>query len=730
MKGPIARSTLRTSVVLSLRVLVQTATLLIVARLLGPHDYGAFAGMAALAVMLGTLSTFGTHLVLLAEVSRDPARRSAVLSCAVPTTLLCGSTLLALYLLITLTLLHDVGIAYSVLIALGITELLLQPLLSLPSAEHQGHGRIATSQLLMTLPLALRLIAAAIVWLLHTADPLRDFAYGYLGASMLALTLATLSTRNAWPALRVWRLPQIAELRHAAGYAVLNLTATGPAELDKTLALKLLPLAVAGVYAAGARVIGALTLPVIAMMLSAMPRLFRDGQTDRIRSNQLLRWVFAASLGYSLLLAVALWIAAPLFDLLFGPRYHGLSDIIRWLTLAVPGMALRIAAGSTLMALGRPWMRVSFELGGLAVLSTAALLLAPRWVLSGLPLALACSEWSMAILGWLLIDILRRSIGQMPRKQDAILNDGQHLLCPYCGSHSLHSLGKLPDSHWFAGRSLSQPLLGGALYRCRDCQLKFRYPACEMAIYQELYDNAAISTWPANNTRPDWDLIVNYISSRLPQGGRVLDFGCYTGGLLTRLGPAYERHGVEINKAAATVASEKACTPVWSAIDDIPKELRFNVIIASDVIEHMQHPEHLIDGLFTLLEDGGALIITTGDAENRLWNRFGANWWYCFYPEHITFLSEAWLGHFSRSRDLSIERCEKFRYYHFSIARRFVEAVFTCCYGLFPSIYLHLSGMLRKVFGHRAVTSVPGNGVSADHLFIVLTQKECTNAHL
>ena len=411
MKGPIARATLRTSAVLGLRLFVQAGTLLLVARLLGPHDFGAFAGVAALAVMLGTLSTFGTHIVLLAEVSREPQRRASVLPFVLSTTLICGSALFALYLLLATTLLGEAGIGIDVLVALGLAELILQPLLNLPGAEHQGHGRIATSQLLITLPLALRLLAAGTVWLLHPVDPLRDYAFGYLGASALALGIATLSLRQAWPALRDWRLPRLAELRHAAGYAVLNLTATGPAELDKTLALKLLPLAAAGVYAAGARVIGALTLPVIAMMLAAMPRLFREGQTDRARSARLLRRVFAVALGYSLLLAAALWVAAPLFDLLFGPRYRGIDTTIRWLTLAVPGMALRIAAGGALMALGRPWMRVGFEavgLVGLLIISTA---LVARLGLTGMPLALAFAEWIMAILGWICIVYYNKSTG-------------------------------------------------------------------------------------------------------------------------------------------------------------------------------------------------------------------------------------------------------------------------------------------------------------------------------
>ena len=408
MRGPIARATMRTSAVLGLRLLAQAGTLLVVARMLGPQHYGAFAGIAALAVLMGTLSTFGTHLVLLREVSREPQQRAHVLPFALTTTLLCGSALLALYLLLSLTLFHAAGIAASVLIALGITELLLQPLLNLPAAELQGQGRIATSQVFITLPLALRLCAALLVWVWQPADPLAAYAWGYLAASALTLLAAQRSLQQAWPALRTWRLPRRAELRDAAGYAVLNTTATGPAELDKTLAATLLPLAVAGVYAAGARVIGALTLPVIAMMLSAMPRLFREAASDAQRTRHLLRWLFAAALGYSLLLAAVLWLAAPLFDWLFGARYHGLGDTLRWLTLAVPGMALRITAGSVLMTLGKPWMRVGFEVVGLLVLSIAAFTLIASGVGEAMPIALACGEWSMALLGGIMLLDMRR----------------------------------------------------------------------------------------------------------------------------------------------------------------------------------------------------------------------------------------------------------------------------------------------------------------------------------
>lgn len=409
IRGPIARGTIRTSVVLGLRLLVQAGTLLLVARLLGPHDFGAFTGITALAMILGALSTFGTHLVLLAEVTHEPARRDEVLRFAVPTTLLCGAVLLALYLLIALEFLHSIGITLQVLILIGVTEIVLQPLLSLPMTEHLGLGRIARSQLLTVLPLALRLLSAIAVWLLHPDTPLTAYAWGYLAASIIALLVATLTMSGRWPSPHTWQLPDKTELRNAAGYAAINLTAAGPTELDKTLALRFLPSTSAGVYAAGARVIGALTLPVIAMTLSALPRLFREGQADPVRINRLLRCIFGTALAYSVALATALWFSAPLFDWLFGQKYQGLGQTIRWLCLAVPAMALRISAGSVLMALGKPWMRVGYEAIGLTVLGIAAYVMTAHLGAFGMPLALACGEWSMVFVGLVLIRIVRHN---------------------------------------------------------------------------------------------------------------------------------------------------------------------------------------------------------------------------------------------------------------------------------------------------------------------------------
>ena len=135
INGPIARATIQTSFVLGLRLLVQAGTLLLVARMLGPVEFGAFAGIAALAVLLGTFSTFGTHLVLLGEMSKDPHQREHILSYAVPTTLIGGCLLFVLYLGICELIFADILLPLSILVCIGITEIILLPLYVLPTME-------------------------------------------------------------------------------------------------------------------------------------------------------------------------------------------------------------------------------------------------------------------------------------------------------------------------------------------------------------------------------------------------------------------------------------------------------------------------------------------------------------------------------------------------------------------------------------------------------------------
>lgn len=403
LKGPIAQATISTSGVLGLRLLMQAGTLLILAHILKPAGFGAYVALGALAVLLGTLASFGTHLTLLRDVVRDAFSRDSALGLALGTTALCGPILLCVYTFISVFWLHPAETGVITIACIGLSELLLQPALVIAAMERHARGQSVRSQLILVMPLAMRLIFALLIAWQAPADPLAVFALCHLLAIAFALVIAIALAPAPWP--WKWHLPNSAQWRDSSGYAFLNISASGVAELDKLLATKLLAAGPAGIYAAASRIIGSLVLPVIAMVISAMPRLFKknNGHDSRLQC-----WLFASAACYGFASGFALWLFAPWFQSLFGPGYTDLAEIIRWLAWAVPAICLRAAAVNVLTTIDRPWLRVALEISGWCSIAMLAWVMSPMMGARGLAVAVACTEWALASISWALIWAIQR----------------------------------------------------------------------------------------------------------------------------------------------------------------------------------------------------------------------------------------------------------------------------------------------------------------------------------
>lgn len=398
--GPIARATLRTSGVLGIRLLVQAGNLFLLARLLGPGHFGEFASLAALGMFLGNLATFGTHITLVRDLARDAGRRSEVLPAALGTTVFCGAALLLCYLAVSTVLLDaHASVGLAAVLCIGVAELIVQPLLTISAVERMSVGQIAGTQFLRMLPLPLQLLVAVSLLIVDIDSPFTFYAFGHLVAAAAALMISLRMLSTPWPRLRHWVLPDRGRWRDSGGFALVALTASGPTELDKTLAARLMPLELAGLYSAASRIAGAMTIPVSSMMLSALPSLFRDSG----RGSSQLRltgWIFACGLGYGAFAAASLWFLAPILQRPFGPDFVGVSDGMRWLALAIPGLCLRLTGANVLMSTDRPLIRAGIEMTGLMVLFGCSISLAPYLGTKGMALAVVCAETIMALLGW------------------------------------------------------------------------------------------------------------------------------------------------------------------------------------------------------------------------------------------------------------------------------------------------------------------------------------------
>ena len=403
MRGRLARSSLQTSVVLGLRVATQAATLLLLVRLFDPQVYGNLVAAATLAVVLGILPSLGSGFVLMARTPGNSGATADVWRYAWPMTASLGLLLLACYLPAARLLGGQDALPWRVLFWIGATELLLMPFTMLLSHALQARERVPLSQLLQWVPLGLRVLAVLPCFLVSPEERLALYAGLQFAATLLGLSAAFwIASRHVTLAWRP-RRPTAQELRDGASYAGMTLVAANTSEIDKIMAVRVVGAHDAGLYNAMARVMVAMVMPVLAMLASAQPRLFQHAHAPSPQGRHLVRILALVAAAWGIASCALLVVCSPLLPLLFGPAYGETAKLMPWVALTAPFLALRFAAGTILVALGRPLERVAFEVIGVGVLVVGILALSPTWNLLGVIAATIISETAMATTGWWLV---------------------------------------------------------------------------------------------------------------------------------------------------------------------------------------------------------------------------------------------------------------------------------------------------------------------------------------
>lgn len=240
--------------------------------------------------------------------------------------------------------------------------------------------------------------------------------------------------------------------------------------------------------------------------------------------------------------------------------------------------------------------------------------------------------------------------------------DADIIHCRQCRSVNLKDLGAISDADVFAGQRIDPPWTGGKLLQCANCGLGFRHPIRAAEDYDRLYGSAPGGVWVTGELRHDQALVKQALESRARQG-RVLDVGCYDGALLASLEPTFRKFGVEASAAAAAVARSKGIDVVAENFKELATlNSSFDIICAVDVIEHVAQPAAFISTLVRLLSPGGLLIISTGCLNTVQWRLAGGQYWYCWFPEHISFISEDWGRRWASQAGLRLVKIQRFAY--------------------------------------------------------------------
>lgn len=110
-----------------------------------------------------------------------------------------------------------------------------------------------------------------------------------------------------------------------------------------------------------------------------------------------------------------------------------------------------------------------------------------------------------------------------------------------------------------------------------------------------------------------WAVVEALLSrTTLPPSPRILDAGCGTGGNLQRYRRLGQVEGVEPNEEAVRFCRERGFDSVAQAgLEDLPYEDgRFDLIAATDVLEHIAAEQEALRELLRVAAPGGSLLLT------------------------------------------------------------------------------------------------------------------------
>ncbi len=118
-------------------------------------------------------------------------------------------------------------------------------------------------------------------------------------------------------------------------------------------------------------------------------------------------------------------------------------------------------------------------------------------------------------------------------------------------------------------------------------------------------------------------IVEDFIRRRLgvPQGADVLDVGCGTGAILKMLSQHYNAFGTDTSGLAIDFCRKRGLANAFCCtLDSFPhKNLRFDLITALDVIEHIDDDLGVVRKASEILKPGGALLVTV-PAYQFLWS--------------------------------------------------------------------------------------------------------------
>jgi O-antigen/teichoic acid export membrane protein len=400
------------------QLVLTLGTFVLLARELGPVQFGYFGAATALAAFVGSFAYVGAHRVIVmklatgAHLPEELARR---------TTLLTIMSVLATLVLTALQPLLLPEISTRAYVLLVGNQILLFGLTELGVALAQAMRRLEVGAAIRGVVGVIRLLFLG-MFVLFGDGTLEEWAVLAALAGVLSVLAVMLMVQRMWGVRPGRGRPSFGDVREGVPFAITTGAAGMLEAIDRPMLVRYGFSADAGFYTAGFRLATMGLLPVEALIRASDADFFQKGARGAHHVVQLFRRLVLPAAGLAIASGIGLLVVAPLVPLLVGSEYDETVNVVRWLAVLPLIRAFQLFPSNAIIASGRAMTVAGMLFGAAAVNICVNLVLIPEHSWRGALVATYVAEVLYAIALWVVATHLGRRDAERAQVDAALTN--------------------------------------------------------------------------------------------------------------------------------------------------------------------------------------------------------------------------------------------------------------------------------------------------------------------
>jgi O-antigen/teichoic acid export membrane protein len=360
--------------------LSQALQFLLLARVLGPDEFGKIAAVASVATVLTPFSGMGAANVMIMRASREPTLLRLYFGNALINAVVTG-TLLTVFATVVITPFLGAKAAVAIMLVFCASELIFNKIIDICWQVFVSSERLHWTSIFLVMQSATKL-AAVFLFVALSAHRAAVWAWWALGSNLAVASWTVIMTsRTVGRPQLDWQLAK-REFTKGVPFAV-GLSAKGfYTDADKVFLARYGAAQSVGMYTVAFRVVQMALAPIKALSTATQARYYRAGEAG-VRGSVGVAWRLARGvIPMAALMGVGFYVCAPLITWLTGDQYTESVRILRWFAAMPVLLAAQSLLADALAGGGYQHLAAAMQVAAAVLTCALCVVLIPRldWI--------------------------------------------------------------------------------------------------------------------------------------------------------------------------------------------------------------------------------------------------------------------------------------------------------------------------------------------------------------